>query len=229
MVPRIEPRLAKHARRGFRGYPVATVAFYGPDASTATKVAVGIVPREGAEVSLLERWHSSEVDVRIDPAIGRQVEALIKKHAVRSVVLSPGIIGCPHEEGVDYKGEYCPLCPYWQGRDRWAGTALHPAPKHAPDDMVVGVAWYSRDEWPRVRAIAADPETLEASYDDWLKVFTEGKAALRQAGIVAEDVPVLAGDLQAWCAAEGRPIDGDARAGYAAEQLRRKHQGSDSR
>jgi len=55
MVPRIEPRLAKHARRGFRGYPVATVAFYGPDASTATKVAVGIVPRERAEVSLLER------------------------------------------------------------------------------------------------------------------------------------------------------------------------------
>jgi len=221
--------LAKHARRGFRGYPVATVAFYGPDASAATKVAVGIVPGEGARVAALERWHSSEVDVRIDPGISREVEAFIKKHGVRSVVLSPGIIGCPHEEGVDYEGEYCPLCPYWQGRDRWAGTALHPPQKHAPDEMVVGVAWYSRDEWPRVRAIAADPETLEASYDDWLKAFTESRAALRHAGIVAEDVPVIADELKAWCAREGRPIDGDARAGYAAEQLRRKHQGSDSR
>jgi len=72
-------------------------------------VAVGIVLGEGARVSALERWHSSEVDVRIDPAIGREVEAFIKKHAVRSVVRSPGIIGCPHEEGVDYEGEYCPL------------------------------------------------------------------------------------------------------------------------
>ncbi len=100
MARRIEPRLAKHAR-------------------PATKVAVGIVPREGARVAALERWRSSEVDVRVDPAIGREVEAFIKKHGVRSVVLSPGIIGCPHEEGVDYEGEYCPLCPYWQGRDDW--------------------------------------------------------------------------------------------------------------
>ncbi|SEJ90916.1 hypothetical protein SAMN05192539_102313 [Paraburkholderia diazotrophica] len=32
-------RLAKKARRGFCGYPVATVAFYGPDDRRATKVS----------------------------------------------------------------------------------------------------------------------------------------------------------------------------------------------
>lgn len=106
------------------------------------------------------------------------------------------------------------------------GNRLASAP--APDEMVVGVAWYSRDEWPRIRAIAADPETLEASYDDWLKVFNESRDALRQAGIVAEDVPVIADELRQWCVAEGRSIDGEARASYAAEQLRRKYQGSDS-
>ena len=41
--------LRKKARRGFRGYPVATVAFYGPDDRHATKVAVGIVTAEGIE------------------------------------------------------------------------------------------------------------------------------------------------------------------------------------
>jgi hypothetical protein len=41
--------LEKQAHRGFRGYPVATVAFYGPDDQVATKAAVGIVPAEGAE------------------------------------------------------------------------------------------------------------------------------------------------------------------------------------
>jgi len=35
--------LQKKARKGFRGYPAATVAFYGPDDLRATKVAVAIV------------------------------------------------------------------------------------------------------------------------------------------------------------------------------------------
>ena len=34
------------SRRGFRGYPIATIALYGPDDCTATKLAVGIVPAE---------------------------------------------------------------------------------------------------------------------------------------------------------------------------------------
>ena len=44
-------RLSKKVRRGFRGYPVATIAFYGPDAGRASKVAVGIVMTEGEEVA----------------------------------------------------------------------------------------------------------------------------------------------------------------------------------
>ena len=35
-------RLRKKARKGMRGWPVGTVAFYGPDLSRASKVAVGI-------------------------------------------------------------------------------------------------------------------------------------------------------------------------------------------
>ena len=41
--------LRDKARRGFRGYPVATVAYYGPDAGKATKIAVGIILKEGDE------------------------------------------------------------------------------------------------------------------------------------------------------------------------------------
>ena len=39
-------RLKKKARKGCRGWPIATIAFYGPNLSQATKVAVGIVPSE---------------------------------------------------------------------------------------------------------------------------------------------------------------------------------------
>ena len=46
MIERARKRLSKRTKRGFRGYPLATVALYGPDDRTATKLAVGIVPAE---------------------------------------------------------------------------------------------------------------------------------------------------------------------------------------
>ena len=113
-------RLRKKAKRGFQGYPVATVAFYGPDDLRASKVAVGIVEQEDAEPSVLERWYSEAGDVRADAEIELQVLEFIRTNQVRSVIVTDGIIGCPHEEVVDYpEGTSCPKCPYWAGRDRW--------------------------------------------------------------------------------------------------------------
>lgn len=118
--------LKKKARRGFRGYPVATVAFYGPDDRHATKVAVGIVAADGAEASALERWLSTDSDVRTDPAIGLEILNFIQAQGVKSVVMADRIIGCPHEEGTDYPdGQVCPKCPFWARRDRWSGNVLH--------------------------------------------------------------------------------------------------------
>ena len=126
MVPRKLSPLTKKARRGFRGYPVATIAFYGPDRDAATKVAVGIVQREDAEPEIMQRWFNSERDVRRDVKINRELVAFIERHHVKSVVMTDGVIGCPHEEGSDYpQGGVCPKCPFWVGRDRWSGEVLH--------------------------------------------------------------------------------------------------------
>ncbi|MBK9964299.1 MAG: hypothetical protein IPP07_05110 [Holophagales bacterium] len=46
---RLHSRLAKRSRRGFRGFPAATVAWYGPDDTRAARVVVTIVPSRGAE------------------------------------------------------------------------------------------------------------------------------------------------------------------------------------
>jgi hypothetical protein len=48
MIERARKRLRKRAKRGLRGYPVATVALYGPDETRATKLTVGIVPAADA-------------------------------------------------------------------------------------------------------------------------------------------------------------------------------------
>ena len=123
---RSQSPLKKKARRGFRGFPIATVAFYGPDNLRATKVAVGIVLGEGAEPEVMERWFAEEGDVRTDREIGRQILGFIEGHSVKSVVMTDGIIGCPHQEGVDYPtGQACPHCPFWSYRDRRTGEVLH--------------------------------------------------------------------------------------------------------
>lgn len=117
--------LKKKARRGFRGYPVATIAFYGSDDKRASKVAVGILHAVGAEPTALERWFTEEGDVRTDPAIGANILRFVQDHGAKSVVVTDGIIGCPHEEGIDYPdGQVCPQCPFWAHRDRWTGDIV---------------------------------------------------------------------------------------------------------
>lgn len=116
-------KLAKKRQKAFRGYPVATVAYYGPDDRRASKVSVGIIPAEDAEVVALERWISDTADVRFDGTVNEAVLRFIEEHGAKSVVGVDRIIGCPHEEGVDYpEGESCPQCPFWANRDRWSGV-----------------------------------------------------------------------------------------------------------
>jgi hypothetical protein len=113
-------RLKKKSNQGFRGYPVATIAFYGPTADRATKIAIFRVAEKASEPELLDRWMVEEGDVRRDPVSEEKALALLRDHQIRSVVMPDRIIGCPHEEGIDYpNGQSCPQCPFWAGRDRF--------------------------------------------------------------------------------------------------------------
>ena len=117
--------LRKKARRGFRGFPAATVAFYGPDDTRASKVAVAILHAPGAEPIALQRWFSEEGDIRHDPAIALEITRFIHGYGARSIAMMDRIIGCPHEERIDYpEGQVCPRCPFWARRDRWTGEII---------------------------------------------------------------------------------------------------------
>jgi hypothetical protein len=119
MKDRFLKRLRKKARRGLRGWPLATIAFYGPNLTEATKVTVGIVLTENAEVA------EYRGDIRADPSIAREILEFIEEHQVLSVAMTDGIIGCPHQQGIDYEGEWCPVCVFWHGRDRFTGQRVH--------------------------------------------------------------------------------------------------------
>jgi hypothetical protein len=118
-------KLRKKAKRGFQGFPMATITYYGPDDQRASKVAVGIFLKEGGEPAALERWFTDDIDTRADPEVNEAIIHFLQQRGAKSVVLADRILGCPHEEGIDYPdGEKCPACPFWAIRDRLTGNII---------------------------------------------------------------------------------------------------------
>ena len=110
MDDRFLKRLRKKAKKGLRGWPVATIALYGPNLNHATRLNAVVDRRTGR--------HPHRCGV------AAEVLDFIAEHGVLSVAMSGGIIGCPHREGIDYDGEWCPVCELWHGRDRFTGERV---------------------------------------------------------------------------------------------------------
>ena len=110
--------LRKKTEKGFQGFPVATIAYYGPNDRFASKVVVGIEETENSEPSAV-RWHSAATDIRRNGDVMEEIVKLIRRRDVKSVAMVETILGCPHEEGIDYpEDEVCPECPFWANRPR---------------------------------------------------------------------------------------------------------------
>ena len=117
--------LTKKIRKGDKGYPIATIAFYGPNNKIATKVVCTIIHHDGAEPEPMNKWFSSS-DLRKSESVLSEILSFINKNETKSVSMIEEIIGCPHEEGIDYPdGEFCSKCDYWNNRDRFSGEILH--------------------------------------------------------------------------------------------------------
>jgi len=116
---RFKKQLVKRSRKGLKGHPIATIAFYGPDNTRASKVVCCIIKNEGAEAEPMQKWFT-ESDARKSEKILSELVSFIEKNNAKTVTMIDQIIGCPHEEGIDYPlGESCPDCPFWKNRDRF--------------------------------------------------------------------------------------------------------------
>jgi hypothetical protein len=98
-------------------YPLAAIAYYGPDDQTATRVVVAIVDASQAILDS-SSWMIESGDIRFDEHTSRKIAAFVQGHDIEKVVIAEGILGCPHVPGQDYPlGESCPYCPFWAEED----------------------------------------------------------------------------------------------------------------
>lgn len=124
-------------------YPLATISAYGPDNTRATKLVVGILRHaRQQDVNPMRTWSSDAGDVRNDPVIAAEVTDWLGSQGIENTLSYDRIIGCPHEEGIDYPlGRTCPQCPFWAGLDRFTHEPV-PAPvaRMSPQDVLTELA-----------------------------------------------------------------------------------------
>ena len=106
--------LERRARKGFQGYPLGIIAFYGYNDQSASKAVIGIIKEAGGAPEHIRKWEFEKGDLRKDVPSIKELFRYIEAHNVQSVALTPGIYYCPHEPGIDFpEGGSCPHCPFW--------------------------------------------------------------------------------------------------------------------
>ncbi len=86
--------------------------------------------------------------------------------------------------------------------------------------MVVGVGWYTPDQYSLLKAFASDPEALCSTFEEWLAKAEETFAELaKEKDIQPKKVSVDVQELLAWCQERGRPCDGKSRAVFLREKV----------
>ena len=131
------------SKRSRAKYPLATISAYGSDNTRATKLVVGILGRAGQKYpSELRSWSSDTGDVRNDRVIAAEVADWLRSQGIKDTLSYDRIIGCPHEEGIDYPmGRSCPRCPFWAGIDRFTHEPIAPpVAKMSPEEVLIELA-----------------------------------------------------------------------------------------
>jgi hypothetical protein len=89
-------------------------------------------------------------------------------------------------------------------------------------ETVVGVCWYTPEEWERVKATATDPDIFEESFSDWEIMANESFDLVRAAYPDTVKVFVSADEFLAWCIGTGKVNNSDARTEFVSELLRKR-------
>ena len=93
-------------------------------------------------------------------------------------------------------------------------------------DLVLGVAWYRREQWNRLLEISTDRDKIGNTYEEWEANAEKGLRMAARPGVVLRKVDIDVEELLKWCRSQGRPVDGAARSIFTAEKLKEQSEKS---
>jgi len=89
----------------------------------------------------------------------------------------------------------------------------------AEPTRVVGVAWYRREDYARLRAMMLDVDNFPPAWDKWFYRAEKVVREIQKHGMVAERIYIDPDSFPDWCAARGLELNGDARSQFAHEAI----------
>lgn len=80
--------------------------------------------------------------------------------------------------------------------------------------LLIGVAWYTHEDWIKLKTIFEDADSLPATYTDWLAFAELSLQALEHQGIKAYKVYIIPEEFKSWCQERGLRKNALARMQY---------------
>lgn len=88
-------------------------------------------------------------------------------------------------------------------------------------EVIVGVCWYTPQDWARIKETATDSEIFENTFSEWEAMATKNIAVVRTAYPKATKVLVDADEFFAWCLVRGKGNNSETRSEFVSDKIRK--------
>lgn len=82
----------------------------------------------------------------------------------------------------------------------------------------IGLPWYSREDYLRIREMMTDPHNLAPTYESWLAAAENNESVGLKAGLQITRIMIEPDAFSRWCKEKGMEPDSAARRDYVAEK-----------
>lgn len=81
----------------------------------------------------------------------------------------------------------------------------------------VGMVWYTKGEWQKMKPIASDTEKLENTFKEWEEMADKSIRDMKRSGIVVKKVFIKTDEFITWCKIHSLPFNASSRSRYITE------------
>jgi hypothetical protein len=82
----------------------------------------------------------------------------------------------------------------------------------------IGLPWYNREDYPRIREMMSDRHNLAPTFDAWLSAAENNESVGREAGLQILRITIEPEAFARWCAEKDLDPGSAARMEYVAER-----------
>ena len=95
--------------------------------------------------------------------------------------------------------------------------------KKPKENINVGIVWYTKEEWEKMKSISVDSERLENSFQEWEAMAQKTLVDMKSTGITGEKVFIKAEEFFIWCKIHSVPVDASSRSRYVSEIMSKRN------